>query len=383
VFLDRIATPFAVGGLLLAVVACNGGGAVPPSSTNAADTVRTFGGDASVPATDETSILKKLTKDVLIGSTVDPKNGDTGPHSISIAQTKEGSLKKGQLVICNFADSSGAAGKGTTIESVDPQPSSKPSTFATSSKIEGCDGAATTTTKDPVYGAGFTSGFLAKISGTGSVGKTYGSPLVAPFSNADAADPQMYSGEYIFTSDADTGGIVDFSINQYGFKTPTEVADGFDVNKKSGWSALGPSGLQYDKKLDELYIADGVDDAVVGFTHASSLLVKDEIVVEKHGTAFKCRYPKTTCGKLVFRGAPLDAPVAMALLPNGNLIVANTAGGNTLVEIAANGKVLDTKVVDKSKTAGIFGLAAIGTSDANTALFYTDANTNTVHELEQ
>jgi hypothetical protein len=47
------------------------------------------------------------------------------------------------------------------------------------------------------------------------------------------------------------------------------------------------------------------------------------------------------------------------------------------------GQVLDTTVVDKSKTSGIFGLAAIGTKDSNTALFYTDTNTNTLHELEQ
>jgi hypothetical protein len=47
------------------------------------------------------------------------------------------------------------------------------------------------------------------------------------------------------------------------------------------------------------------------------------------------------------------------------------------------GQVLDTKVVDKSKTPGIFGLASLGTKDSNAALFYTDTNTNTLHELEQ
>jgi Na+-translocating ferredoxin:NAD+ oxidoreductase RnfG subunit len=85
---------------------------------------------------------------------------------------------------------------------------------------------------------------------------------------------------------------------------------------------------------------------------------------------------------VVNAGSPLDKPVAMAILPNGNLIVANT-GNNTLVEMTPKGQVLDTKVVDTSKTPGIFGLAAIGTKDGNTALFYTDINTSTLHELEQ
>ncbi len=99
------------------------------------------------------------------------------------------------------------------------------------------------------------------------------------------------------------------------------------------------------------------------------------------GKKFKCKYPKY-CAKLVYSGAPLDAPVAMTVLPNGNLIVANTKGGNTLVEVSAAGKVLDKKVVDKSKASGIFGLAATGKTDSDTVLFYTDRNSNTLHELE-
>ena len=47
------------------------------------------------------------------------------------------------------------------------------------------------------------------------------------------------------------------------------------------------------------------------------------------------------------------------------------------------GQVLDTKVVDKSKTPGIYNVAAIGKTDSTTSLFYTDINTNTLHELEQ
>ena len=87
--------------------------------------------------------------------------------------------------------------------------------------------------------------------------------------------------------------------------------------------------------------------------------------------------------KLVKAGSPLDAPEASTLLPNGNLVIANTKGGNTLVEMASTGQVLDTKVVDKSKMTGIFGLWATGKNDTNTTVFYTDTTTNTVQELEQ
>ncbi len=58
-------------------------------------------------------------------------------------------------------------------------------------------------------------------------------------------------------------------------------------------------------------------------------------------------------------------------------------GGNKLVELTPSGKVLGTKTIDPSKTAHVFGLLATGTSDSNTALFYTDTETNTLQELKQ
>ena len=81
-------------------------------------------------------------------------------------------------------------------------------------------------------------------------------------------------------------------------------------------------------------------------------------------------------------GSPLNKPFAAAILPNGNMVVANT-GNNTLVELMPSGKVLATKVIDKSKTPGIWGLFAIGTNDNNTAIYYTDTNSDELHKLEQ
>jgi DNA-binding beta-propeller fold protein YncE len=83
-------------------------------------------------------------------------------------------------------------------------------------------------------------------------------------------------------------------------------------------------------------------------------------------------------------GSPLNAPEAMTVLPNGNLMAANTAGGNTLVEIdVSTGKVLATKTVDTGKSPAIFALQAAGKNDTNTVLYYTDTNDNSLHELEQ
>ncbi|HEY1868976.1 MAG TPA: hypothetical protein VGG70_11830, partial [Candidatus Cybelea sp.] len=312
-----------------------------------------------------------------------------GPHSISIVQSNYG-LKKGQVVTCNFANSGGSAGKGTTVDILNPKAGSKPTTFIQTSQVEGCTGVATTL-GDEICTAGYTSKHVDCFDHTGALVTSHGKPFNKPFDVADAHCKQgpscLYASEMIFGSDAGNGGIVDFSVNNYGNPNPTEVATGFAVNGKSGWSTLGPSGLSYDAtKLGTLYITDGVDNTVVAFTNASNLLAKDEITVLKGGKTFKCKFhgKGDPCGKLIYAGSPLNAPVAMTLLPNGNLIVANSQGGNTLVEIdVSTGKVLATKVVDKSKTQGVFGLQAIGTKDSNTALYYTDTNDNSLHELEQ
>jgi hypothetical protein len=372
-----------IAGTLLATSACGGNASVPYTSQVSAP------GAGSIVPSDTTSILKKLTKDVKIGSTIDPKNGDMGPRAISLVKSTFG-LKKGQLLVCNFDDSSGTAGKGSTIEVLDPAPGSKPARFTQSAKLEGCDGDAVTETNH-VYGAGLVSGVVPQFDQSGKLNQTYRTPIQAPFADADAFCGLAYAPEGIYVSDAKTGSIIKLSFLPVsgGKAKMTEVITGFAVNKGSGWSVLGPSGIQYNSKRtgslcnDTLYIVDGADNTVVAVSNASNLLQKDEIVVQPGGKKFKCAHPQATCATLVYSGSPLNAPVASALLPNGNLIVANTKGGNKLVELTPTGKVLATKIVDTSTTARVFGLLATGTSDSDTVLFYTDTKTNTLQELER
>ncbi len=380
-FLDnRVA--LLVAATLLATSACSGSSTVPSGVGASSDA-------SSILPNDTTSILKKLTKDVEIGSTVDPKNGDMGPRSISRVGANYG-LKKGQLIICNFDDSGGTAGAGTTIEVLDPAPGSKPVTFTQSSKIKGCDGDAITSANQ-VYGAGLASHLVSHFTQTGGFKTSYGSPIQVPFDDADAFCGEPYAPEDIYVADSKTGSIIKlaFPPSSSGHPRVIQVISGFGVDKGSGWGVLGPSGMQYNGKRhgyrcnDTLYIVDGVDDTVVAVSNVSALLEKNEIVVQPGGKTFKCAHPKDTCARLVYSGSPLNAPVASALLPNGNLVVANTQGGNKLVELTPAGQILDTKAVDKSTTAHVFGLLAIGTSDSNTALYYTDTKDNTLHELEQ
>jgi hypothetical protein len=359
--------------------------ALPPQSTSAESPTSSQAVDDSKKG-DSTSILKQDTKNVVIGSTVDPSNGDKGPHSISIVKANITPLKKGQLLVCNFEDSSGNAGNGTTIELLNPTTGSNPTTFTQNSLIKGCSGVAVSSQSDSVYAAGLNSGVLTGFNAKGVEQTTFGSPLQAPFDDTDIANKGLYAAEYMMTSDAKTGAIVSAGVNSYASGFYLQVASGFAVNSGSGLSALGPTGLSYYPKKNVLYIADGVTNTVVKFTNPNDLLTKNEIVVKSGGTKFTCTHKKTTCGKLIKKGSPLNSPIAMCALPNGNMIVANGAaasgGGNELVELTPTGAVLDTVVLDTAASPEIFGLAASGTSDSNTVIYYTDMNDNSVHELE-
>lgn len=374
-------------GALLATSACAGNNTVPAGAgaTNAALQLSMPQMGGVSPDIDNTSILKRLKKDVAIGSTVDPTNGDTGPHGLDVVRATY-ILKKGQLVVCNFANKAGDPGKGTTIDLLDPTPGAKPVRFAQTAEILGCAGVALSSGND-VFAAGWGKHVVEKFNQHGKPVKKYALPIFGPFSDADAFCNEPYAPEDMYVADAKTGSIVKFADGFYGNPHEEAVVGGF-AHRGIGWNILGPSGMQYDAIKhgslcnDTLYVVDGVDNTVVAISNASSLLVKNEIVVQPGGKTFKCAHPKTTCASLVHSGAPLDAPYASAFLPNGNLIVANTKGGNKLVELTPAGKVLDVKAVDKSAIAHVFGLVAVGTTDDNTVLFYTTTADNTLHKLE-
>lgn len=383
---------FALLAAVMALPACGGGTVPAPQMLGSEQAARP---GLALPA-DTTSILKELKKDVTIGSTVDPKNGDTGPRAITVVRNNYAKLKKGHVLVCNFSDSKGTAGAGTTIEQIAPVPGSKPSTFIADSNIKGCDGDALTDATQQLFATGLSSKVMVWVNQDGKAEKTYGKPITDPIGDGAAAPLYLYSPEYMFIGNADTGAIDDIGFGGSSGQPGQllEVVKGFNVNKGAGWKAEGPSGLAYwcggiqvtgfckNHSIDELFVADGACNAIVLIDHAASLLTKDEIVVKPGCKSFTCVHKTATCAKLLKAGSPLDAPVALTVMPNGNLIVANGAN-NTLVELTSSGKVLDTKVVDNSKTPAIFGVAAIGTSDSDTAVFYTDTNTNTLHELER
>jgi hypothetical protein len=227
---------YAVAAALLATSACAGANAVVPASS-----VTGFAGALAAPrAVDGTSILKSLTKTVLIGSTVDPKNGDQGPHGLAIVPYSTGKLKKGQLVACNFTNKSGTAGAGTTVEALDAAANSKPSQFAENAAFKGC-GSLAVNGGSTVFGTAFAGKSLAQFDPTGAYSKIAGASIVAPLAIDYAKFPGPYGSLVLFASDAATGTVMRLDTTNGAPYPVTVIATGFGVNKKAGTAALAPS----------------------------------------------------------------------------------------------------------------------------------------------
>ena len=324
---------------------------------------------SSVSVDDKNAILPKLHHEMMIGSTVDPLNGDVNPYGLAISPATGGSIAAGDLIVCNFNDSANIQGLGTTLEVLHPVPGSKPLHLAADPTLTGCSAIA----------LGGTSPWIAAldandnpiVSDAGSIVTPINDyPWTGPWGQAFVA-PKNASPAF-YESNANDGSIVRINlVNPFTFD---KIATGFPVNHGVPGNILAPSGLSYDPARDILYIVDGAINAVVGI-HEPASIPAGGIIFTKHGFAG----PNASAARIIFSGAPLNAPISSALLFNGNLVVGNT-GDNRLVEIA-NGRVVATRSVDGGTPGAVFGMAASGTSAQNTRLYFNDDNDNTVKVL--
>jgi hypothetical protein len=388
----RVRSLFAVVALALLASACNAAGtnqSVPLAGAGATGAI--VQDRVVVPeAVDMTSLLKTLTKQVVIGSTVDPTNGDQNPYGLTYVATNpygSGKIKKGDLLICNFNNKANVQGTGTTVEVLNSAPGSKPTRFAQSKDLLGC-GSMVLSPLDQTWLAGSANKDAASINPTGKIAKMVtNKSLVEPWGSAYAASVLGYPpGDGLFVGDASSGKIMRLNLGTASGKiTVVPVISGFKVNHGKPGSILGPSGMQYNGKTDTMFIVDGVNNTVIAVSHAyRDLNSANEIVVGTTGKTFTG--PKAKDARVVFSGAPLNGPISSTLLPNGNLVIGNTGdanGTNLMVEITSTGVLLAKRNVDTGPAGALFGIVSTGSSDATTKIYFNDDNANNVQVLEK
>jgi hypothetical protein len=325
---------------------------------------------------DGPSILKTLTTETTIGSTVDPLTGDQNPYGLDIAPTDSGLIHRGDLVVCDFNDSANVQGTGDAIIALAPQPGSSPRSVINNGALLGCT--ENVQARDgTIWVTAFVAPDVALVSPAGALLHTRsGSPFTAPFGITLAQD-DAYGHPIFYESDATTGAIVRIRTGESAAQTEV-IATGFAVNNGAPGTELGPGGLQYDPKHDRLYIVDGANNTLVEFRHVSTIPAGG-ITVGTNGTSFSG--PFAHRARLVFSGSPLNAPISSALLPNGDIAIGNTGnpnGKNLMIEVTPHGKVVDVKNVDSGASGAIFGMIASNDDVQNVKVYFNDDNDNAV-----
>ncbi len=336
-----------------------------------------------VMTTPDVNIFKHLHHITTIGSTVDPINGDQNPYGLVIGNATTQKIAKGDLIICNFNDKANIQGNGTSIEVLHPYHGAKPKRLVADPSLKGC-GAMALGPMNDIWFAAYTANDNPVVSPEGQIFTTLaGGPWHGPFGQAFSGHPGPFGVAAFYESNARDGSIIRIDIHPSGPFTFDKIVAGLDVNGGVPGSILAPSGLTYDQSRDTLYIIDGNDvGRVYAISHVSNVRPGGITVNSKTDQCFFG--PDARDGRVVYSGAPLNAPISADLLFNGDLIIGNTFD-NRLIQLSPSfpkGHVVGMANVDPTGPVGaLFGIAAQGTTADNQRVYFNNDNDNTVKVL--
>jgi hypothetical protein len=329
-----------------------------------------------------------------IGSTADPINMDGNPYGLAIAPATAGLITQGDLIVCNFNNSPGAQGAGTTIVGLHPVAGATPYRIAQSANLQGCD-ALTMLPDDSISAAAFQANQNALVTAAGVVNTPFSADTFAqPWGEAYvAASGQNPAALYVSNFN---GSIDRITLNGDAQTAFTEIASGFCGSGVAG-AIYAPSGLTYDPSIDTLYIVDTSSNSVVAFAGVSTIGADGVVVTGQCQSvaapptpAPTFTGPSATSARVVATGGAFFTPLSAALLSNGDLIVADadvnigTQTPNLVFEISPvlpGGFVGAPVQLDTGASGALFGIVATVDAQMNQIVYFNDDNNTAVMEL--
>ena len=339
--------------------------------------------------------LNSLSDSVLASTIPATGSADTNPYGIAVVPKTMGLLVAGDLLVPNFNNAT-TPGAGTSILQVNPV------TGATSVFYRDTAGASTTgpvqiainPAADIVWVGDYGSATDASGNYTGAVSNI---AVIAPtgsllktFTSADTANTPAGSWSGVWGQAASSlNGKISFYWTTAGNGAsagggvyrldphPTGPTNGQPLNAtyvtlatglptsgmgSNASNAAGPQGMVFDPSNDTLYVTDDSNGKIYAFADANS------------ATA-------AVTPTVIYSG--LNSPQNITINPtNGDLLVVDGATDNTLTEITTSGMMVASRSLVPTEAAGaLFGLSAVTGPAGNLIIYYTDANTNTIHEM--
>jgi hypothetical protein len=354
-------------GLGLAATACSSTSTSTPSSAGS-----TTPGSAPASSAQPAAFLGQLHGLTKIASTV-PANGDVNPYGVAVVPASAGRLTAGDILVSNFNNKTNVQGTGTTL--VEVSPAGQTSVFASISALpvgQTCPGGIGLTTALGILPGGWVvvgslpttngggllsldpAGCLIVLNNQGTVAGTITNPdIVGPWDltvTSSATSAEVFVSNALGGNTSTHNGVpvtgnctvvrLDLALSP---TSPPQLTSSTVIGTNFPWRAdkaalvLAPTGLALGSN-GTLYVDDTMTNSVSAIPQA---LTRTS--------------PVTAVGGTLSTAGALNAPLGMALAPNGDLVVVNGNNGNA-VEITPAGKQLATKTLIKNGAGDLFGI---------------------------
>jgi hypothetical protein len=328
-----------------------------------------------------------------IASTV-PGNGDVNPYGVAVVGLNRGKLHRGDILVSNFNDKANLQGTGTTIVQVSPGGQQTLFAHITRSKLTGpCPGGVGLTTALEVLRGGWVvvgstpskngmaatakAGCLIVLDSHGIVRETIsGHGINGPWDMAalrQGLDADLFVTNVLNGTVAAKGAVVNrgtvlrLLVRTYWNSPPkllavTKIGSGFSEQTNAAAFILGPTGVGLDSN-GTLYVADTGENRITGIPYAAT------------------RTSSAGTGVVLTSGGRLNAPLGLAIAPNGDVLTVN-GGNGRIVETSTGGTQVAHRFLDSSGSppgsGALFGLAV---APHDGGVYYVDDATNTLRLL--
>ncbi len=351
----------------------------------------------------QSGYLETIHRHVMLTSTV-TDNGDLNPYAVVVAPVSAGKIHKGDVLVTNFNNVSNLQGTGGTI--VDYNPSTKKTTLFANlpQHLTQCPGGVGLGTAMTVLKSGWVivgstpssdgttrtkgDGCLLVLDPSGQLAATWAGPNIDdPWGNMVTVDQDRRATLFVSMAGFDVPGpqqidprtgypvtvnkakVLRIELSIPAGKPPaimseTVIASGFGQRADRDAFLIGPTGLALGRD-NMLYVSDALGNRIAAIPQATT------------------RTDSAGTGRTVTSGDLLERPLAMAMAPNGDLLVINAKKGQVVEVNPVTGRQLYAQWIDTDQAQSPPGngdLFGIVMKPDGSGFYYVEDDVNTLME---
>jgi DNA-binding beta-propeller fold protein YncE len=359
------------------------------------------------PARADAGLLETIHKHMTRTSTV-TDNGDLNPYAVVVAPVSSGKIQLGDVLVDNFNNLSNLQGTGTSIVDYNPA-THKTFTFAKlPQNLAQCPGGVGLTTAMTMLKSGWIivgstpskdgttgtkgQGCLIVFDSNGNLATVWTGPNInGPWGNMavidrgstatlfvsmagfDVSSPQVRDPNTGYPVVVNKQTVLRIDLSLPAGRAPTitgetVIASGLSARADRDVFMIGPTGLALAPDGTTLYVSDAVNNQIIAIPDAPT------------------RRDSAGLGRPVTKGGLLQRPLALALTPEGHLLVCNAKNGQLVEVDPASGRQLYAQWIDTNPAQSppgngdLFGIAM--TPDGR-GFYYVEDDVNTLMEASR